>query len=55
MKLYCCYSINLRDFLYSKGFRYELAECNPNNGRLHWVYIITPELSKALDEWSNRK
>lgn len=52
VELYCCYSLNLRNFLYSKGFRYKLAALNPNSNKLFWVYIKTKELDEALTEWT---
>lgn len=54
-KLYCCYSLNLRKFLGSKGLRYELAALNPNSQKLFWVYMRTEQLDKLLDEWSAKK
>ena len=38
-KLYCCYSLNLRNYLFDNGLRYELAAKNPNSNQLFWVYI----------------
>lgn len=52
VELYCCYSLNLRNFLYSKGFRYKLAALNPNSNKLFWVYIKTKELDEVLTEWT---
>lgn len=54
-KLYCCYSLNLRKFLESKGLRYELAALNPNSQKLFWVYMRTEQLDSLLDEWSAKK
>ena len=53
MKLYCCYSLNLRNFLYSKGLRYELAARNTN--KLFWIYFKTKELDNYLNEWTITK
>lgn len=55
MKLYCCYSLNLRNFLYSKGLRYELAARNPNTNKLFWIYFKTKELDNYLTEWAITK
>lgn len=52
VKLYCCYSLNLRNFLYKNGIRYELAALNPNSNNLFWVYIKTEKLDKLLTKWS---
>ena len=54
-KLYCCYSINLRNYLYENGLRYELAALNPNSKKLFWVYIKTKELDKLLNKWSSKE
>lgn len=55
MDLYCCYSLNLREFLYNNGLRYKLAALNPNSKSLFWVYIKTDKLDKLLSEWSANK
>jgi len=54
-KLYCCYSINLRNYLYKNGLKYELAALNPNTGRLFWIYIKNQKLDKLLTNWSKEK
>ena len=53
--LYCCYSLNLRNFLYKNGLRYKLAALNPNSQELFWVYIKDKKLDKLLTEWSSAK
>ena len=55
VKLYCCYSLNLREFLYKNGLRYELAALNPNSKSLFWVYVKNEKLDKLLSEWSANK
>ena len=52
-KLYCCYSIKLRDFLSKNGFRYEICALNPNSKTMFWVYCVDEKLSKALSHWSD--
>ena len=54
-ELYCCYSLNLREFLYNNGVRYKLAALNPNSKSLFWVYIKDEKLDKLLSEWSANK
>ena len=54
-KLYCCYSLNLRKFLYNNGLEYELAALNPNSKSLFWVYVKDEKLDKLLSEWSENK
>lgn len=56
VELYCCYSLNLREFLYENGLRYKLAALNPNSKSLFWVYVKNEKLDNLLNEWSkNRK
>lgn len=54
-KLYCCYSLNLRNFLYKNGLKYELAAKNPNSDKLFWVYIKNEKLDSLLHKWSVNK
>lgn len=55
IELYCCYSLNLREFLYNNGLRYKLAALNPNSKSLFWVYVKDEKLDKLLSEWSANK
>lgn len=55
VNLYCCYSLNLREFLNKNGIRYKLAALNPNSRSLFWVYIKDEKLDKLLNEWSKNK
>ena len=55
IQLYCCYSLNLREFLYNNGTRYNLAALNPNSKSLFWVYVKDEKLDKLLNEWSANK
>ena len=52
VELYCCYSLNQRNFLQKNGSRYKLAALNPNSKNLFWIYIKDEKLNKLLDEWS---
>lgn len=54
-QLYCCYSLNLRNFLYQNGIKYELCALNPNNHNMFWVYIRNEKLDKLLEQWSSEK
>lgn len=54
-QLYCCYSLNLRNFLYENGIKYELCTLNPNSKNMFWIYIRTEKLNKLLDKWSANK
>lgn len=55
VNLYCCYSLNLRNYLYDNGMRYKLAALNPNSKSLFWVYIKSEKLDSLLNEWSANK
>lgn len=55
INLYCCYSLNLREFLFKNGMRYKLAALNPNSKSLFWVYVKDEKLDKLLNEWSANK
>lgn len=55
VELYCCHSLNLREFLYNNGVRYKLAALNPNSKSLFWVYVKNEKLDKLLTEWSANK
>lgn len=52
VELYCCYSLNLRNFLYEHGLKYKLAALNPNNQKLFWVYVKDETLDKLLTMWA---
>jgi len=51
-KLYCCYSIPLRDYLKDKGIGWEVVALSPNTKSTMWIYIKNEKLNKYLDEWS---
>ena len=55
VELYCCYSLNQRNFLCKNGLRYKLAALNPNSKNLFWIYVKNEKLNKLLDEWSTNK
>jgi hypothetical protein len=55
VELYCCYSLNLRNYLYENGLRYKLAALNPNSKSLFWVYVKNERLDKLLSAWSENK
>lgn len=55
VNLYCCYSLNLRNYLYDNGMRYKLAALNPNSKSLFWVYVKDEKLDRLLNEWSANK
>ena len=54
-KIFCCYSVDLRNYLYQNGIKYDLWALNTNSNNMFWSYIRTKELDKKLTEWSNAK
>ena len=54
-KLYCCYSVNLRNFLKNNGVTYELCGLNSNNHQMFWVYIKDEKLNQLLNKWTDIK
>ena len=55
IEIYCCYSLNLRNYLYKNGLRYKLCALNPNSQKRFWVYIKDEKLNKLLNEWSSNE
>lgn len=55
VELYCCYSLNLRNFLQQSGLKYKLAALNPNSKNLFWVYVKNEKLNHLLDLWSTSR
>ena len=55
VQLYCCYSLNLRNYLNNNGLRYKLAALNPNSKSLFWIYVKNDKLDKLLSDWSANK
>lgn len=54
-KLYCCYSLPLRQYLSDNGVKYELVALNPNSNNMFWIYMKTEKLDKLLTKWSANK
>ena len=54
-KLYCCYSLNQRNYLQEHGLKYELVALNPNSKNMFWVFIKNEELNVLLDKWHNNR
>lgn len=53
-KLFPCYSVPMRDYFSSVGIKYELVGLHPETKNMFWVYVKTPELDKAMLEWSKK-
>ncbi len=55
VELYCCYSLNLRNFLYKHGVKYKLVALNPNNQKMFWVYVKDETLDSLLTKWADHE
>lgn len=55
MQFYKNFSINQERFLRANGFKYMSKGIHKETGRSYWVYELTPELSKMLENWSITK
>ena len=52
--LFPCYSVPMKDYLSSKGIRYELVGLHPDSKNMFWVYIKSNILRECLKEWSEK-
>lgn len=57
VKKYICGSPNLCKFLEQNGLKYVYSYqlSKARNNRTMWVFIMTPELSELLTQWSQNK
>lgn len=55
IELFCCYSLNLRNYLSDNEIRYEICALNPNSKEMFWVYIKNEQLDNLLNEWSAKE
>lgn len=49
--LFFCYSKELKLFLETKGFRYEVCALHPNTKNIFWAYLKSASLDDAINEW----
>ena len=54
-KIYCCYSMNLKNYLSENGIRYELEAMSKSTHKTFWLYVLDDNLKQLLHEWSARK
>ncbi len=43
-KIFCCYSLELRDYLLENNFRYEVVGLNPTSKKMFWGFIKNKQL-----------
>lgn len=51
-KLFCCFSVPLKDYLSNNGVKYEITALNQNTLKTMWIYIKNDKLNNLLKEWS---
>ena len=54
-KIFCCYSLELRNYLTLKKIRYEAVGLNPDTHQMFWAYIRNSKLNNELQNWKNVK
>lgn len=52
VSLYCCYSLELRNYLAKNKVKYKIVAQNPNSQKIFWVYVRDKKLDELLTEWS---
>lgn len=52
VSLYCCYSINVRNYLQEHGIKYKIVAENPNTHKIFWVFVRDEKLDHLLSCWS---
>lgn len=54
-KLFCCFSVPLKNFLKSNNLDYELCALNKESSKTMWIYLRDEKLDNLLTEWANNK
>jgi hypothetical protein len=55
IRLYCCYSLPLRNYLIENGLRYKIVAKNPNSLKDFWVFVRDKKLDTLLNDWTANK
>ncbi len=55
MSVFYCYSIKLKDFLKSRGFKYINKSVNHSSGKPYFTFQKSDELTKAILLWNEIK
>lgn len=55
IRLYCCYSLPLRNYLIENGLRYKIVAKNPNSLKDFWVFVRDKKLDILLNDWTANK
>lgn len=51
-QVFCCYSLELRNYLLANNFRYEVVGLNPSSKKMFWGFIKNTQLNETLEKWS---
>lgn len=54
-KIFCCYSLELRNYLSSKSIKYDAVGLNPNSQKMFWAYVKDKKLDNELKVWKGVK
>lgn len=54
-RIFCCFSIPLKDFLSSQDIKYDVCALNEKTHKTMWLYIKDEKLDIALNLWSLSK
>lgn len=54
-KIFCCYSLELRNYLSSKNIKYDAVGLNPNSQKMFWAYVKDKKLDNELKVWKGVK
>ncbi|MFR5021568.1 MAG: hypothetical protein ACLUCA_04580 [Mediterraneibacter gnavus] len=54
-KIFCCYSLELRNYLLKNNFKYEVVGLNPTSKKMFWGFIKNKQLNETLEKWSRLK
>ena len=55
MKIFYCYSRNLRDYFAKQDIRYLNTNINPSTNKRYWMYEGTEQLNNLLKTWRTEK
>lgn len=54
-KIFCCYSLELRNYLLKNNFKYDVVGLNPTSKKMFWGFIKNKQLNELLEKWSELK
>lgn len=51
-RIFCCYSLDLRDYLLKNGCKYDVVGLNPNSKKMFWGFIKNKQMEWLLEKWN---